>query len=431
MPEHELFETLHVLRRKLLLWLREHGTPVDVDAVMDRVMRVSASTGSLRPVECEERGRWAFVLGEGNCGRFARHSLRTSAPDDESTGGGPCAVATVADSLKPDGLVPSDGSLQSDDSTADLASLALSDEGERGEAASSELTISSAPQLHQGETRLEMEDDGQLAVEVDVQVMQITLKSSHPQALPDDVAALPDVRAVFGEVSMQACLTERSSLRACYRIVGRCHDIEFWPSRDEQLPQLDHFRPYYPEELYPSEKVWLPSVLEPVKRAYLTFPVPLEIYLPEDPLPEDATVAYLVGKQPDQSGVWREIFVYRHRRMVQIYRIESHGRRYYRSLEYTTDARFCCTLRRRLHIALARPRALDRGGTCSVPKHCSSAAYARHRARALPPRSTVHAAIDRPPLSAVALVGAARGWAPIRLLIQQDLFCGDHARLDC
>ena len=52
-------------------------------------------------------------------------------------------------------------------------------------------------------------------------------------------------------------------------------------------------------------------------------------------------VAYLVGKQPEQGGVWREIFVYRARRMVQVYRIESHGRRYYRSLEYCSDARFC------------------------------------------------------------------------------------------
>ena len=84
-------------------------------------------------------------------------------------------------------------------------------------------------------------------------------------------------------------------------------------------------------------------MLEPVKLAYLTFPVPLQIFLPEDPLPEDAhRVAYLVGKQPDQvGGVWREIFVYRARRMVQVYRIESHGRRFYRSLEYASDARFC------------------------------------------------------------------------------------------
>ena len=63
--------------------------------------------------------------------------------------------------------------------------------------------------------------------------------------------------------------------------------------------------------------------------------------MPEAPLPEEAQVAYLVGKQPEQGGVWLEIFVYRARRMVHVYRIESHGRRYYRSLEYCTDARFC------------------------------------------------------------------------------------------
>ena len=37
-----------------------------------------------------------------------------------------------------------------------------------------------------------MHDDGQLAVEVDVQAMQMTLQASHPQALPDEIASLPD-----------------------------------------------------------------------------------------------------------------------------------------------------------------------------------------------------------------------------------------------
>ena len=91
---------------------------------------------------------------------------------------------------------------------------------------------------------------------------------------------------------MQACLTELTAARVCYRVVGRCHDIEYWPNADDKLPQLDHFRAYYPEELYPSEKVWLPAVLENIKRAYLTFPKPLEIYLPEEPLPEDAQVGH-------------------------------------------------------------------------------------------------------------------------------------------
>ena len=299
-PENELFETLHVLRRKLVLWLREHAPRTDLDAVMDRVLRVSASTGSMGgPKPGEELGRWAYVAGTRSMGRFARHSLRngtsTASVDD---------VGVLDPSPSPrTGTTPVGGP--------------------------------------SGESITVMEDDGQLAIEVDVQVMQLTLKASHPQALPDDVAQLPDLGTVFGDVSMQACLTEQTAARTCFRIVGRCHDIEFWPSKDDRLPQLDHFRAYYPEELYPHEKAWLPAVLEPVKAAYLTFPEPLQIFLPEDPLPDDAQVAYLVGKQPEQGGVWREIFVYRERRMVQIYRIESHGRRFYRSLEYASDARFC------------------------------------------------------------------------------------------
>jgi hypothetical protein len=67
----------------------------------------------------------------------------------------------------------------------------------------------------------------------------------------------------------------------------------------------------------------------------------MALMAPEDPLHEDAQVAYLVGKQPSQSGAWIEVFVYRARRMVHVYRLESHGRRHYRSLIYTSDARIC------------------------------------------------------------------------------------------
>ena len=240
------------------------------------------------------------MAGERSLGRFARHSIRNG------------TAAAAAAEVKGGG-----GEKDGD---------AIMSSGDGGQEATTTTDC--------GEIIGEMVDDGQLAIEVDVQVMQLTLKASHPQALPDDVANLPDVKLVFGEVSMQACLTERTASRSCYRVVGRCHDIEHW-SKDERLPQLDHFRAYYPEELYPSEKVWLPSVLEPVKAAYLTFPQPLQIFLPEEPLPEDAQVAYLVGKQPKQAGAWLEIFVYRARRMVQDYRLESHGRRWYRSVSYT------------------------------------------------------------------------------------------------
>eukprot|EP00966_Prymnesium_polylepis_P105789 2449948-Prymnesium_polylepis.1 len=73
--------------------------------------------------------------------------------------------------------------------------------------------------------------------------MQLTLKSSHPMALPQEVARLKDVTEVFGAVSMQACLMEQSTHRSRYRLVGRSHDIAFWHSKDPKLPILEHFRP--------------------------------------------------------------------------------------------------------------------------------------------------------------------------------------------
>ena len=54
------------------------------------------------------------------------------------------------------------------------------------------------------------------------------------------------------------------------------------------------------------------------------------ICLPENPLPVTADVAYMIGIHPKLGGTWKEIFVYKSRRSVQIYHVLSHGRRFYR-----------------------------------------------------------------------------------------------------
>ena len=341
-PEHEVFEAAQALRRRLVGRLRSGASQQELDFVMEGVVRVSASTGALLPSAGEVPSRWAYIEGSASQGRFALHSGRSKgakAADKDAAGG----------------------------------ESARQDVGEReaaGSAPGKEPRDSAKDKEGREEEVPTLADGAQLAVEIDLQVFQLTLKASHPQALPTEVARLKDVVGVFGAVSMQACLTEQSAYRTCYRLVGRSHDIAYWSSRDPKLPPLDSYRAYYPEELFPSEKarpppaparphpplpapprfrpftplpsqVWLPSVLEPVRRTYMMLPRPLELYMQEDPLPAEAQLAYLVGKQPEQAGVWREIFVYRARRMVQVYRIESHGRRYYRSLEYCSDARFC------------------------------------------------------------------------------------------
>ena len=139
------------------------------------------------------------------------------------------------------------------------------------------------------------------AMIIDVQVMQLTLQASHPQALKSAVADMFDVKYLFGEVAMQACLTERSAHREVFKLVGRGHSIAMWDV-DSKMALLELWRAYYPQELFASEKAWLPDVLEPVRQTYMMRPQPLQLFLPEDPLPEDAQVAYLVGKKPDQSG---------------------------------------------------------------------------------------------------------------------------------
>ena len=271
LPETELFETVHVLRRKVVLWLRTAARAAEVEAVMSAVVRVSESNGQLLPKPGETPARWAHLVG--SMGRF-----------QQLLGGAPTAAA--------------------------------------------------------GEREMEVVEGSDGSMQVDVQVMQMTQSGAQPQALPSHIASTADVSAIFGSVQMQACQTERTSKRTIYQLVGRAHAIAWWEP-DARLPPLDHHRAYYPEELFPSEKAWLPAVFEPVRQAYMVFPQPLEIFLPEEPLPADATVAYMIGKKPKVPGVWREIFAYRDRRMVQVYRIESHGRRFYRCLEYCSDARFC------------------------------------------------------------------------------------------
>ena len=82
-------------------------------------------------------------------------------------------------------------------------------------------------------------EGAEIGVEIDVQTMQLTLRASHPQALPTDVARHEDTISVFGRVAMQACIVETTSLMTRYRLVGRSHDLAWWPTPGSDLPALE------------------------------------------------------------------------------------------------------------------------------------------------------------------------------------------------
>mgnify|MGYP007000254295 CR=1 len=56
-------------------------------------------------------------------------------------------------------------------------------------------------------------------VELDLQIGQMTLRSKHLSALDTDVATHEDVRAIFGEATIQASLLERAEHCQRYRLV--------------------------------------------------------------------------------------------------------------------------------------------------------------------------------------------------------------------
>ena len=51
-------------------------------------------------------------------------------------------------------------------------------------------------------------------------------------------------------------------------------------------------------------------------------------------------VALLIAVDPKKAGIIHEIYVFKHYRMVQLFQMVSYGRRWYRSLFFTTDCRY-------------------------------------------------------------------------------------------
>eukprot|EP00966_Prymnesium_polylepis_P262940 6073452-Prymnesium_polylepis.1 len=103
---------------------------------------------------------------------------------------------------------------------------------------------------------------------LDVSIAQLTLKSAHPQVLPAGVASMDDVKFIFGQGSLQACLVSRSSLRQIFKLVGSSYEVAKWiapvdvPNKQpEMFPTFESFREYFVPELYASEKAWLPAVM--------------------------------------------------------------------------------------------------------------------------------------------------------------------------
>jgi len=299
-PENQIFELLHITRVKLIKYVRSLNQE-DLNALMDTLLTVSVGSELRNPRglnyirneqlaeatalgQASVRGtgrKWGYVFGPRSIGRF-----------------GVCS--------KPMHLA-------------------------RKKFVSKIAARSGATPIE------EIQDTATMGIDVDVQAVQITLQAAHLKSLPTEIAVDPDVVDIFGMHVMQAATIEDTQHREWLRLVGRGYDLHYWKTPDPRMePQLLD-REYDPSELDQSE-VWIYRLFEPVRSMFFMFPEPYPVVMQDKRIPDDASVALLTVLHPKTFGVLFEVYVYRDLQMVTMYSIHSHGRLFYRTLVFTTNA---------------------------------------------------------------------------------------------
>ena len=106
-----------------------------------------------------------------------------------------------------------------------------------------------------------------------------------------------------------------------------------------RFEETQYSRMFVPPLMVPHEK-WIFEAVEPVLGALMGGRAKMawEIFLPADYAPADALQVKLLGK--DDMNSFREFIVHRHRNVCQIFSLLEHGRRVFRSLDYSSDSRF-------------------------------------------------------------------------------------------
>lgn len=186
-----------------------------------------------------------------------------------------------------------------------------------------------------------------LGAEIDFQLGTLTLKNAHVVALSEEVANEPDVRAVFGNESMQATILQSAANRVWYRLMGRGHDIQHWCTNDDrkykEFPECfgEYEREYF-EDLHKDTEMWMAQIFEPIRKAYFCPPgaPPIRFLMRTEPAKESTTVISMLAVHPSRHGAWKEVIICKNHKTVQCYEIISHGRRWYKSLQYCNDRRF-------------------------------------------------------------------------------------------
>ena len=173
--------------------------------------------------------------------------------------------------------------------------------------------------------------------EINLQLGDLTLKTARLEVLDPAIANMPDFIAVFGpqqnRTPMQSAEVKNTLYRSWVRLVGRRHDIQYWVP-DTRAAPLTLERAY--RSTLSGDERWIVDSFEAIRSRNIP---DIPLFMPSATYPHSATVAILSGVDP-KTKTLKEIVVFRKPQVVHVYNIIEYGRRFYRSLCYSSDAKF-------------------------------------------------------------------------------------------
>ena len=331
LSETEIFQMFQNNRFMMLKWLENNST--HSDQVMEAIVRVLTMTGTSKKrydgLELTVR-EWRSLRGRNCAGRFVPAMDRTNNKSKENN-----------------------------NTTNQQENIKLLLDGEE-----------------------ESQD-----TEINIQLGDFTLKSKRVEVLNNALGVIDDVdfNQLFQGANMQCAEVKITTNRSWYRLVGRRHDIIQWQPYLVYPSKSKFLRPYGSK----ITEQWIVKALEPHRKRLLKN---CELSLNKTYYSANDQIAHLAGyiypnakareraktkdnddlekqkdeqqqQQHDQNKInqigqvietkedvelqladyrnLKEIIVFRKRNVVHIYDIIEHGRRFYRSLIYTSDTRMC------------------------------------------------------------------------------------------
>ncbi|CAK9118523.1 unnamed protein product [Durusdinium trenchii] len=188
-------------------------------------------------------------------------------------------------------------------------------------------------------------------IELNIQLLQVTVRGRHVTPLEADTCEDGDfVEVLSGGAGKKAETVQCAALLSTNlvrvrELLSQPYRITRWEGMAAaNLPFTGDYVRLYDMEDFEEHEAWVPQLFEPVRLKFFVppaVPQPILFFLLEETDPS-ASVIVLAAVHPKVRGkVWKEVMVFRDLRSVQIFKIDSYGHQHYRSLEYTTNARYC------------------------------------------------------------------------------------------